>query len=213
MPRTCSGAFCCVRVHLPGGLLIRLIRPVWLLIARLSAHRRALHGLTAHRIAPRRIRIVLRRIMIARLPAHADLRLIPCVPRLPVQLLIIARIVPLACAYRLPLRSELCTLEALARAVLRIVVLRVRALHVLRVREALAHAVLRIIVGILAIHGVSAALRILPLFWKRCPCPYGTLPVCCGGCTGCCRCVPLCLSCLPSARLSRSWKGRCFAVC
>ena len=151
-------------VHLPGGLLIRLIRPVvWLLIARLPAHRRALHGLTAHRVAPRRIRIVLRRILIARLPAHAALRLIPCVARLSVRLLIIPRIVPLACAHRLPLRSELCTLEALARAVLRIVVLRVRALRVLRVREALAHAVLRIIVGILAVHGVSAALRILPV--------------------------------------------------
>ena len=134
----------------------------WLLIARLPAHRRSLHGLTAHRVATRRIRIVLRRI-IARLPAHAALRLIPCVPQLSVQLLIIARIVPLACAHRLPLRSELCTLEALARAVLRIVVLRVRALRVLRVREALAHAVLRIVVGILAVHGVSAALRILPV--------------------------------------------------
>ena len=78
---------------------------------------------------------------------------------------------PLACAHRLPLRSELCTLEALARAVLRIVVLRVRALRVLRVREALADAVLRIIVGVLAVHGVSAALRILPVVLEALPLP------------------------------------------
>ena len=44
-------------------------------------------------------------------------------------------------------------------------------MRVLRVREALAHAVLRIVVGILAVHGVSAALRILPVVLEALPLP------------------------------------------